>query len=249
MNYSEIATEFRSLPKALSNSETIEYLKKVRLGDKEAKKKIIIHNLRLIISRIKKKFNSVPCDINELVSVGVIGLDRAINGFDIDKGFRFSTYATIWIDGEIIAFLKEEKKNISQTSLCQVLKTNNDSKEYLLYNILYDDKINVERDYEIKEMNLILKQIINELTEEEKDILKLYYGLYNTECHTQTKIAKMYKTYKMDISLRIKKILRKLKLKLENEYEKTNTQQSKINSQKNDEKLASDVHTRKFNKN
>lgn len=108
MEYDDIFIVSKA-PKPLPKSELYDYLKKYSLGDVEAREKIIKHNIRLVINQVKKNFPNTPYERKELVSIGLIGLIKGVDTFDIEKKFAFSSYAIRCIDNEILMFLRKEK--------------------------------------------------------------------------------------------------------------------------------------------
>lgn len=201
------------LPKALSNEEVTNLFYKMNTGSKEAREKIIIYNFRLVLSRIYSRFQKNNCDIDELFSIGVLGLIKAVDTFEIEKGYKFSSYASKYIDTEIFKFLRQIKKHQNLYSMdFEYYDENNNICN--LEDLLLDD-LNIEKDYEYKELTSIIKILIEELSEKQKEILKLYFGFYNNKRYTQDQIAKILNLSRPSITRYIKNALEFLKEKIE----------------------------------
>ena len=190
MNTDEIFIDANKLPKALSKEETYDLLRKIQQDDDLAKKKLAEHNIRLVISNIYKKFPNVEYDKKDLISIGNIGLLKAISSFDISKNIEFSTYAIRCIDNEILMFLRKLKKHENVDSLDRTINYSNDGSELKIKDTLSDD-IDIEKEYTDNEMHYILREILNDLPEYDKNILMLHFGFYNDKQYKQKEIADM----------------------------------------------------------
>lgn len=178
MNYKDLCGGER-LPKKLSDEEFNYYLAEAQAGDASAKKEIIAHNLRLVAKIVFIRFKSTEHDLNDLFDIGVEGLVKAIDDFDVSKGTQFSTFATTCIKNSIRAFLKSEAKERCLIRLDEPInsESNKDSDEdACLKDFVSDSTIKYVEDYEKKEMVSILMEIIEEkLTDVERSCVKLFY--------------------------------------------------------------------------
>lgn len=222
-----INNEYISYPKTLSKEELTDLFLRLQSGDLAAKDKIIIHNIGLVKSIVKEKFSKYMIDSDDLISIGTIGLIKAINSFDIKREVAFSTYAYKIIYNEIQKELQKNKNSISAISISNPLLNNSDNKEYTLENTLYSD-INLEYDYTEQELHKAINNFIENLNKSEKDILKLYFGFYSVGPITQEQIATKYKTTKANISLIISDLLNRLKYNLEQQNLKEKEKVTKV---------------------
>lgn len=222
-----INNEYISYPKTLSKEELTDLFLRFQSGDLAAKDKIIIHNIGLVKSIVKEKFSKYMIDSDDLISIGTIGLIKAINSFDIKREVAFSTYAYKIIYNEIQKELQKNKNSISAISISNPLLNNSDNKEYTLENTLYSN-INLEYDYTEQELHKAINNFIENLNKSEKDILKLYFGFYSVGPITQEQIATKYKTTKANISLIISDLLNRLKYNLEQQNLKEKEKVTKV---------------------
>ena len=178
-------------------------------GDKKAKEEFINKNLRLVVSIVKKYINK-GLPIEDLIEEGNIGLIKAVNTFDVSRNIKFSTYATVCINNEILMFLRKiPKKEVS-------IDNNINTDYYNVVNakdILISD-VDLFEDYTKKETYLILRNMIEELPYNDREIIKLFFGFYNDNRYNQTEIAKKLNVTQSYISRRLTKILKKLKSQL-----------------------------------
>lgn len=202
---------------SLTKEETKKLLIELKNGSKDARDKIIAGSIKLVFNLALNKYKYLQVDKNELVSIGNIGLIKAVDSYDISKGYEFSTYATTCIDNEIKNFLAKSKRNIKSESLEDCIHVN--AKKNNMYSILdtiqYDPMF-VE-DYEMKEFKVILNILIEELDEIDKKIIKMYYGI-GCKRRTQVEIANMLGIKRTTLTMRIKTILKKLKRKINTTY-------------------------------
>ena len=163
-------------PEPLSKSEEEYLLRKYFAGDKEAKNKLIEHNLRLV-AHIAKKYASSAQENEEYISIGTIGLIKGINSFSGDKGFKLSTYISRCIENEILMYFRNNKKTQNDTSINNIIGTDKDGNDMELIEIMEDDSQDLaEKIY----TNMITKQtmdyINNKLTSREREIMYMRYG-------------------------------------------------------------------------
>ena len=198
------------LPPPLSKEEELAYLIKAQQGDEEARNKLIEHNLRLVVF-LAKKYENTTYDIEDLVSIGSIGLIKGINTYKIDKNIKLATYASRCISNEILMFLRKNKRKKSEVSLEEALNYDSEGNELHLEDILGTDAELVPNEYERKVDKELLSKEIAALSPRDKEIMTLRYGLNNTVEYTQKEVAEMLGISQSYISRIEKKVVRKLK--------------------------------------
>ena len=198
------------LPPPLGKEEELAYLIKARQGDEEARNKLIEHNLRLVVF-LAKKYENTTYDIEDLVSIGSIGLIKGINTYKIDKNIKLATYASRCISNEILMFLRKNKRKKSEVSLEEALNYDSEGNELHLEDILGTDAELVPNEYERKVDKELLSKEIAALSPRDKEIMTLRYGLNNTVEYTQKEVAEMLGISQSYISRIEKKVVRKLK--------------------------------------
>lgn len=197
------------LPPPLSKEKELEYLIKAKQGDIEARNILIEHNLRLVVF-LAKKYENTGFDIEDLVSIGSIGLIKGINTYKIDKNIKLATYASRCIANEILMFLRKNKKKKIEISLDETLNYDAEGNELHLEDILGTEEDIVPKEFEHKLDKENLKNEIDILDEREKEIMTLRYGLNNTQEYTQKEVAEMLGISQSYISRIEKKIVKKL---------------------------------------
>ena len=205
-----------SFPKALSKDEEDTLIHKMKEGDKKARDELIERNLRLV-AYVSKKFSKEKKDIDDIISIGTIGLIKAINSFNTDKNIRLATYAVRCIENEILMVLRAEKKLVNEVSLEEPIGKDTEGNEISLIDILSLDEESVFSEA-LKEINQKkLYDAINTcLTEREKEIIILRYGLIDGKCIPQREVAKHFEISRSYVSRIEKKALEKLYDKIEN---------------------------------
>lgn len=175
--------------KPLTQSEEKEYFSKMKQGDKEAEEILIRHNLRLV-AHIAKKYKNSSIDTDDLISIGSIGLMKAIKTFSYDKGNSFSTYASRCIENEILMTFRSDKKNAYAVYFDDVISIDKDGNNLSLYEILKDNRASVDTEVENKIIYKKIEKIICEkLNDREKDIILKRYGLMGNIPKTQIELA------------------------------------------------------------
>mgnify|MGYP000372281292 CR=1 FL=1 len=178
-------------------------------NDDYAKKMLIEHNLRLVVY-IAKKFDNTGVGVEDLISIGTIGLIKAINSYDRDKNIKLATYASRCISNEILMFLRKNKKKRCEVSLDDALNYDESGNELHLEDILGTDEDMIEQEYENKvNKELLSKEILN-LPDRDKEIMILRYGLNNKNEYTQKEVAQMLGISQSYISRIEKKVIKKL---------------------------------------
>ena len=197
------------LPEPLSKQEEIKYVEMSMNGDEFARAKLIEHNLRLVVF-LAKKYENTGIDLEDLVSIGSVGLIKGVNTYKLDKNIKLATYASRCIDNEILMFLRKNKKRGGEISFEDSLSYDSEGNELHLEDILgTDDDIvtkGLEKEYEKK----TLYKEINKLNERDKRIMILRYGLYGKDEMTQKDVASLLGISQSYISRIEKKVIKKL---------------------------------------
>lgn len=179
----------KSFPNPLTPAEEKYYLQRYTEGDLQAKHILIERNLRLV-AHIIKKYQSLAEDPDDLISIGTIGLIKAIVTFNADKGNRLAAYASKCIDNEILMYLRAKKKTTREISLYEPIGTDREGNEIQLYDIIEAEDEDVSEKIHLKEnIQKLYEKVENELSQREKLVLKMRYGLYHGEEYTQREIA------------------------------------------------------------
>lgn len=202
-----------SLVNPLTKEEQQKLLEDYKInGNFEARQKLIIHNLKLISFVINKKFNIASYDDDDLFFSGVIGLINAIDTFNPDKNNKFSTYATKCIYTQILKFINPQNKiNQKEISFETPITTNNKDEELTIYDYLYDENVNIEKEYDNLEQTEFINEMLSILSDEERLIIDLRFGLNNHDPHEVSEIAKMFDLTRQHMHNKIKDILLKIK--------------------------------------
>ncbi len=202
-----------SFPKPLSAKEERSYLEKMKQGDKTARDVLVERNLRLV-AHIIKKYYSTNGDQDDLVSIGTIGLIKAVNTFNPDKGIRLSSYASRCIENEILMFFRGSKKSSQDISIDEPIDTDKEGNSLTLMDVLSTDD-SVLEDIDTKVRVKKLKQYLPSLNDREKKIIILRYGLDGKNPFTQKEISKMLGISRSYVSRIEKKALEKLRKKFD----------------------------------
>lgn len=192
----------------LTEIETKELLEKYGLGDSKAKEELIIRNIPLVKYHVCNKFGRTEFDIEDLIQIGILGLISAVETYKIDKNIKFHTYASICICNRVLNFLKTKKNKLNAASLDEIIKEN--GKSITLIENIMDKEIDIQMDYEKKEILLAISYYVENLEERNKEIMKLYYGFYD-KCYNQKEIASIYNISRQRISSILERELIKLK--------------------------------------
>ena len=199
-----------AFPRPLSESEEEKYLQLARKGDINARNILVEHNLRLV-AHIVKKYYGTGFEQDDLVSVGTIGLIKAINTFKADKNIKLSSYASRCIENEILMYFRGAKKNSLDVSINEEIDSDTDGNALTLMDIMSAED-NIVENLDRKIQTEKLPKYINEaLTPREKLIIKLRYGLDGKDALTQREVAKMLKISRSYVSRIEKKALSELK--------------------------------------
>lgn len=198
------------LPEPLTKEEEIKYVELSMQGDEYARSKLIEHNLRLVVY-LSKRYENTKIDLEDLVSIGTIGLIKGVNTYKLDKNIKLATYASRCIDNEILMYLRKNKKRRGEISFEDSLSYDSEGNELHLEDILGTDSDIVTKGIEEETDKKILQREINKLNKRDKQIMVLRYGLFNNEETTQKDVAKMLGISQSYISRIEKKVIRKLK--------------------------------------
>ncbi len=199
------------LPAPLTKDEEIEYVTKSMNGDKKARSKLIEHNLRLVVF-LAKKYENTGVDLEDLVSIGSVGLIKGVNTYKPSKNIKLATYASRCIDNEILMFLRKNKRRRGEISFEDNLSFDSEGNELHLEDVLGTDSDIVTKGLEEEIEKKLLYEEIEKLNERDKKIMILRYGLYNSEEMTQKDVANLLGISQSYISRIEKKVIRKLKL-------------------------------------
>lgn len=204
------------LPEPLTPEEELKYVNRLKEGDVEAKNKLIEHNLRLVVY-IAKKFENTGINIEDLTSIGSIGLIKSVMTFKPDKNIKLATYASRCIENEILMFLRKNGRIRSEVSFDEPLNVDWDGNELLLSDILGTDENIVLKDIESDEEKKILYNAVNRLNGRERRIITLRFGLFGQEELTQKEVAELMGISQSYISRLEKKIIDKIKHQISKE--------------------------------
>lgn len=199
-----------ALPAPLEADVEAEMIEKMMTGDIDARNKLIEHNLRLVVY-IAKRFENTNLDIEDLISVGTIGLIKAINSYDNSKKIKLATYSARCIENEILMYLRKNNKVKNNISLDEPLNVDWEGNMLLLSDILGTDPDDVFYDAEKSEETEALARCANKLPERERQIIKMRFGILGIEKKTQKEIADIMGISQSYISRLEKKVLSKLK--------------------------------------
>lgn len=199
------------LPAPLSKEDEVKYVTLSMNGDRKARSKLIEHNLRLVVF-LAKKYENTGVDLEDLVSIGSVGLIKGVNTYKLDKNIKLATYASRCIDNEILMFLRKNKKRRSEISFEDNLSFDSEGNELHLEDILGTDSDIVTRGLEEETNKKLLYEEIEKLSDRDKKIMVLRYGLYGSDEMTQKDVAQLLGISQSYISRIEKKVIRKLKL-------------------------------------
>lgn len=199
------------LPAPLSKEEEVKYITMSMDGDENARAKLIEHNLRLVVF-LAKKYENTGVDLEDLVSIGSVGLIKGVNTYKLDKNIKLATYASRCIDNEILMFLRKNKKRRGEISFEDSLSYDSEGNELHLEDVLGTDSDIVTKGLEEKTEKNMLYDEINKLNERDKKIMIMRYGLYDSKQMTQKDVANILGISQSYISRIEKKVIRRLKL-------------------------------------
>lgn len=200
-----------SFPKPLSAAQEQEYLRRCAEGDLEARNLLVEHNLRLV-AHIIKKYYTQATDQEDLISIGTIGLIKAINTYDTDKGSKLVTYASRCIENELLMRLRQERKEVREISLYEPIGTDREGNEISLMDVIRIDEenvlLNVITSESLRNINDLFTEILDD---REQQVIALRYGLYDNQELTQKEISNLLHISRSYVSRIEKKALLKLR--------------------------------------
>lgn len=198
------------LPEPLSKEDEVYYVTKSMEGDEYARSKLIEHNMRLVVF-LAKKYENTGVDLEDLVSIGTIGLIKGVNTYKLDKNIKLATYASRCIDNEILMFLRKNKRRKTEISFEDSLSYDAEGNELHLEDILGTEPDIVTSGIEKESDKKLLSLEISKLSPRDRQIMTLRYGLGNTEEMTQKDVANVLGISQSYISRIEKKVIKKLK--------------------------------------
>lgn len=199
-----------TLPPPLTGEKEHECLEKLESGDVKARELLIVHNLRLVVY-IAKKFESTGVQIEDLISIGTLGLIKAVNTFRLSKNIKLATYASRCIENEILMYLRKTNPAKAEVSYFEPLNVDWDGNELLLSDILGSEPEDVYRDLECEDERSRLYRAVNSLEERERVIMTMRFGLGGGREYTQKEVADALGISQSYISRLEKRIIEKIK--------------------------------------
>ena len=199
-----------TLPPPLTGEKEHECLEKLESGDTKARELLIVHNLRLVVY-IAKKFESTGVQIEDLISIGTLGLIKAVNTFRLSKNIKLATYASRCIENEILMYLRKTNPAKAEVSYFEPLNVDWDGNELLLSDILGSEPEDVYRDLECEDERSRLYRAVNSLEERERVIMTMRFGLGGGRDYTQKEVADALGISQSYISRLEKRIIEKIK--------------------------------------
>ena len=211
-------TIVKSFKKPLTPEEEILYLTSFKENKSEEAKEVLIERNMRLVAHIAKKYNSYNEEQDDLISIGTIGLIKAIETYNVNKGTRLATYASKCIENEILMSIRSNKKNKVQVSLQDPIGTDKEGNEISLIDILGTDIDNILDQVELKvQISKLYEQIDKILTDRDKEIILLRYGLTTNGYKTQREIAEKLEISRSYVSRIEKRALKKLRKEFKNE--------------------------------
>lgn len=207
-----------SLPPPLSQEEEQELMSRFSTEREAVKQKLITHNLRLVVY-IARKFDAVGAGVDDLVSIGTIGLIKAVNTFCPERNIKLATYASRCIENEILMYLRKASTIKSEISIDEPLNIDWDGNELLLSDVLSSDENEIGSEIELEDEKRMLNWLIGRLSAREKKIMNMRFGLAGYEEHTQKEVADILGISQSYISRLEKRIISRLRAELEREAE------------------------------
>lgn len=199
----------KTFPDPLPKEQEDELIKKMLDGDKHARNKLVEHNLRLV-AHIVKKYDNGKDDVDDLISIGTIGLIKGIDTFSNKNGTKLTTYAARCVENEILMFYRANKKNNKNISINESVGFDKDGNEISFLDILKTPNPDYVNDIDLQDNIKLLYKFIDVLTKREKEIIIKRYGLYNTKEQTQKEIAKEFGISRSYVSRIEKRALTKI---------------------------------------
>lgn len=203
-----------NLPAPLTKQEEQEVFSELEKGNEQVRERLVVHNLRLVVY-IARRFENTGVGIEDLVSIGTIGLIKAVNTFCPGKKIKLATYASRCIENEILMYLRKTAGRKNEFSIDEPLNVDWDGNELLLGDVLGSDNDVVNRNIESKDEKNQLLRLVGELGEREKQIMTMRFGLFGSKEYTQKQVADILGISQSYISRLEKRIIEKLKVQME----------------------------------
>ncbi len=204
----------QTLPPPLTKKQEEECLEKILQGDNSSREMLITHNLRLVVY-IAKKFENTGVGVEDLVSIGTIGLIKAVNTFCPEKNIKLATYASRCVENEILMYLRKMSNRKTEISIDEPLNTDHDGNELLLSDVLAGDADSVNYNLEYEDEKRILHSIVDKLGERERLIINMRFGIDGENEHTQKEVADIMGISQSYISRLEKRIIAGIKREME----------------------------------
>lgn len=209
LNYLFFVGSTDILPEPLSKEEEEKYVSLFLNGDMKARDKLIEHNLRLVVF-LAKKYDNTKIDLEDLVSIGTIGLIKGVNTYQNDKNIKLATYASRCIDNEILMYLRKTKRKRTEVSFEDSLSFDSEGNELHLEDVLGTDNNIVTKPIEDEVDKAMMYKEVSKLTKRDREIIELRYGLNGKKEKTQKEVANMLGISQSYISRIEKKVIKKL---------------------------------------
>lgn len=199
-----------SFPKPLSAKEERLCFERMKNSDQQAFNNLVEHNLRLV-AHVTKKYYSLTADSDDLISIGTIGLIKAVNSFDYEKGARLATYAARCIENEVLMYLRSMKKTAQDISMNEPIDTDGEGNPLTFSDVVYEDDT-IADDIDLSENTHKIYEFVQDMDNKaEKEIIVLRYGLYNTKPLTQREVAQRLGISRSYVSRIEKRILERMR--------------------------------------
>ena len=203
----------QTLPEPLSKQQEAQALAALERGDPAGRDLLIVHNLRLVVY-IARKFENTGVGIEDLISIGTVGLIKAVNTFRPSRKIKLATYASRCIENEILMYLRKCANRKNEVSIDEPLNVDWDGNELLLCDVLGSDSDEISRDLESRDERVRLLALVEMLDDREKEIMTLRFGLFGSKEYTQREVADRLGISQSYISRLEKRILARLKEEL-----------------------------------
>ena len=204
----------QNLPPPLSKQQEEEILNEIENDNFERRELLVVHNLRLVVY-IARKFENTGVGIEDLISIGTIGLIKAVNTFRPSKKIKLATYASRCIENEILMYLRKTASRKNEMSIDEPLNVDWDGNELLLGDVLGSDSDSVNRNIEYQDEKRRILSLVKQLSDRERQIMTMRFGLFGSKEYTQKQVADMMGISQSYISRLEKRIVQKLKREIE----------------------------------
>lgn len=203
--YYEDLYSIKGLPNPLPEQELMDCFKAYQNGDHNAREKIILHNIKLVFSVVNQKFKRTPYDEMELIQIGIIGLMKSIDHYNLSKKIKFSTFAVSCISNEIGMFLRKRKKMDKDISLETIISYDDEGHVLTIEDTLFEEEPDIILDISIQARNKIIRECVEKLPERERQMVQMNFGLIGGHPISQNKIAKKFQISQSYVSRILKR--------------------------------------------